>query len=68
MTRAIDLYRQLNARGLTFLVIEHNLKVVRAFAERVIVLDHGAMIAEGRAEEILSSPQVVEAYVGRRRT
>ncbi|MEO9191769.1 MAG: ABC transporter ATP-binding protein [Acetobacteraceae bacterium] len=68
VTRAIDLYRQLNARGLTFLVIEHNLKVVRAFAERVIVLDHGAMIAEGRAEEILSSPQVVEAYVGRRRT
>jgi branched-chain amino acid transport system ATP-binding protein len=63
---AIDLYAQLNARGLTFLVIEHNLKVVRAFAERVIVLDHGALIAEGRADDILRMPKVVAAYVGRK--
>jgi energy-coupling factor transporter ATP-binding protein EcfA2 len=38
----IDLIHRLNARGMTFLVIEHNLKVVRAFSRRVIVLDHGA--------------------------
>jgi branched-chain amino acid transport system ATP-binding protein len=66
LAQSIDLYRQLNARGLTFLVIEHNLKVVRAFAERVIVLDHGVMIAEGTAEQILSAPDVVAAYLGRR--
>ena len=64
---AIELCRRLNARGLTFLVIEHNLKVVRAFAERVIVLDHGAMIAEGAAAEILGIKAVVEAYLGRQR-
>ncbi|MDA8251625.1 MAG: ABC transporter ATP-binding protein, partial [Rhodospirillales bacterium] len=63
VARAIGLYRELNRRGLTFLVIEHNLKVVRSFAGRVIVLDHGAMIAEGRPEEILAAPAVVEAYV-----
>ena len=45
----IDLIHRLNARGMTFLVIEHNLKVVRAFSQRVIVLDHGAKIAEGNA-------------------
>jgi branched-chain amino acid transport system ATP-binding protein len=61
---AIDLYRRLNARGLTLLVIEHNLKVVRAFAERVIVLDHGALIAQGGADEILAMPAVVKAYIG----
>jgi len=63
---AIDLYRTLNARGLTFLVIEHNLKVVRAFADRVIVLDHGALIGEGSAGDVLRSPAVVRAYLGRR--
>ncbi|MDA8253155.1 MAG: hypothetical protein M0Z28_28850 [Rhodospirillales bacterium] len=40
---------------------------MRSFAGRVIVLDHGAMIAEGRPEEILAAPAVVEAYVGRQR-
>ena len=47
--QVIDLIHRLNARGMTFLVIEHNLKVVRAFSQRVIVLDHGAKIAEGNA-------------------
>jgi branched-chain amino acid transport system ATP-binding protein len=64
--QAIELYRALNRRGLTFLVIEHNLKVVRAFAERVLVLDHGVLLAEGSAEHVLSTPAVVEAYLGRK--
>ena len=64
---AIALVEQLNERGLTFLIIEHNLKVVRTFSRRVIVLDRGAVIAEGTADEILDSPVVVEAYIGKRR-
>jgi len=64
---SIALFRRLNEGGLTFLIIEHNLKVVRAFSERVIVLDHGALIAEGSAGEILNAPEVVRAYLGRRR-
>jgi branched-chain amino acid transport system ATP-binding protein len=67
VAEAIDLVRRLNQRGLTFLIIEHNLKVVRAFSKRVIVIDRGAKIAEGNADEILSMPQVVTAYLGRRR-
>ena len=63
----IELIRRLHARGLTLLIIEHNLKVVRSFAERVIVLDRGAKIAEGGAEEILAAPHVVKAYLGERR-
>jgi branched-chain amino acid transport system ATP-binding protein len=65
--RQIELVRRLNARGITFLVIEHNLKVVRAFSDRVVVLDHGAKLAEGSAEEVLSDPAVVAAYLGNRR-
>jgi branched-chain amino acid transport system ATP-binding protein len=64
---SIALFRRLNAQGLTFLIIEHNLKVVRAFSERVIVLDHGVKIAEGNAEEILKTPEVIRAYVGKRK-
>jgi branched-chain amino acid transport system ATP-binding protein len=63
----IDLVRRLNDAGLTFLIIEHNLKVVRAFSKRVIVIDRGAKIAEGSAEEILATPAVVTAYLGRRK-
>jgi len=64
----IDLVQRLNAEGLTFLVIEHNLKVVRAFSRRVIVLNRGRMLAEGTAETVLGDAAVIEAYVGRRRS
>jgi branched-chain amino acid transport system ATP-binding protein len=60
----IELLKSLHAEGLTFLIIEHNLKVVRAFSDRVVVLDRGALIAEGTADEILSSPVVIAAYLG----
>lgn len=63
---AIALYRELHSRGLAFIVIEHNLKVVRAFAGQTIVLHHGELLAQGSCDEILSSPLVVEAYLGRK--
>jgi branched-chain amino acid transport system ATP-binding protein len=65
--QVVELVQMLNERGYTFLVIEHNLKVVRTFSRRVVVLNRGAKLAEGTAEEVLGNPQVVEAYVGRKR-
>ncbi len=62
--QSIDLLKSLHATGLTFLIIEHNLKVVRAFSERVVVLDRGKLIAQGTADQILNSPDVVKAYLG----
>ena len=63
----IELVQRLNAGGLTFLVIEHNLKVVRQFSHRVMVLHRGAKLAEGTATEVLADPAVVEAYIGKAR-
>jgi branched-chain amino acid transport system ATP-binding protein len=63
----VELVENLNRAGETFLVIEHNLKVVRQFSRRVVVLHRGAKLAEGTAEEVLSNPQVIEAYVGKGR-
>ncbi len=66
--QVVELVQMLNARGHTFLVIEHNLKVVRKFSEHVVVLNRGAKLAEGFADDVLANPVVVEAYIGRKRT
>lgn len=52
-------------RGLTVVVIEHDMKVVRDVSDRVVVLDHGVKIAEGSYDKVSSHPEVVEAYLGR---
>ena len=67
ISEVADLVLTLNREGHTVLVIEHNLKVVRQFSNRVIVLERGAKLAEGSAEDVLSNPAVIEAYVGKGR-
>jgi len=67
INEVVHLIERLNADGRTFLVIEHNLKVVRRFSHRVVVLDRGAKLAEGTAEQVLDDPRVIEAYVGKGR-
>ncbi|MFN2469518.1 MAG: ATP-binding cassette domain-containing protein [Gaiellaceae bacterium] len=64
--RVAGVLRSLATRGLAVLVVEHNLRLVRRVADRVIVLDAGRAIASGTPDEVAADPAVRLAYLGRR--
>jgi branched-chain amino acid transport system ATP-binding protein len=55
---------KLNAQGITIIMIEHIMRAVMRFSERIVVLDAGERIAEGTPEEIIKNPAVEKAYLG----
>lgn len=60
----MDLILELNQKGVTFLVVEHNMGVVMELCTHVIVLDQGKKIAEGAPDVIQSDSVVLDAYLG----
>ena len=62
--RIVSILRDLNRAGLTILLIEHVMRAVAALASRILVLHHGAGIAEGTPENVLRNPAVIESYLG----
>lgn len=55
---------EVNKRGVTFLIVEHNMDVVMNFCNPVVVMAYGKVLAQGTPEAVQSNPQVLEAYLG----
>jgi neutral amino acid transport system ATP-binding protein len=64
LERIADRIRRLNARGITFLLVEHNMGFVMNLCSDVVVLHHGRPIASGKPDAIRNDPGVLDAYLG----
>lgn len=62
----IDVLRELNAGGLTIMLVEHVMRILMSVASHVVVLHHGELVTQGKPDEVTQDPRVIESYLGRK--
>jgi branched-chain amino acid transport system ATP-binding protein len=60
----LDIIRAIRDRGITIIVVEHIMRVIKGICDRVMVIEYGTQIAEGTPDEVLNNPRVIKAYLG----
>jgi branched-chain amino acid transport system ATP-binding protein len=61
---AVELIKKIRDRGISILIIEHVMSVIMGVSDRIIVLDHGEKIAEGRPHDVVNNQKVIDTYLG----
>jgi len=63
LEKILAIIRELPSKGKTIIIIEHNIDVIMRICNRVIFMDAGEKVSEGKPEEVRNDPRVIEAYI-----
>jgi branched-chain amino acid transport system ATP-binding protein len=61
----IDLVRKIRDRGITIVVVEHDMKAIRSICDRIVAISYGQKIVEGLPSEVMENKNLIEAYLGK---
>jgi len=63
--KLVQILRRINANGITIFLVEHNMKFVMGVSERIVVLNYGEVISQGRPDQVRNDECVIDAYLGK---